>query len=141
MVSSIIVSQYTGELPKSERDRKIKGLKGPLYDSANVLKILENKQPIAWSNGCILDMQKWSFDADDLEELTRYAINHGQYIGSEWCTNKPNGASAACDSYRFTRREWNENAYKEMSFDYYVKVAIGKTGKVLLLASCHPSGS
>ncbi|MEM5498580.1 hypothetical protein WNY77_14325 [Paraglaciecola mesophila] len=141
MVSSIIVSQFSGELPEFGKDRKIKGMTGPLYDPAKVLEILKVKKPIAWANKCISDMQKWSFDEDDLEELTRYAIEHGQYIDSEWCTNKPNGAFAACDSYRFTRREWNENAYREMSFDYYVKVAIGKTGKVLLLASCHPSGS
>lgn len=141
MVSSIIVSQYSGELPKSEKDRKIKGVNGPLYDPAKVLEILNVKQPIPWANKCISDTQKWSFDGGDLEELTRYAIEHGQYIDSEWCTNKPNGAFAACDSYRFTRREWNENAFREMNFDYYVKVAIGKTGKVLLLASCHPSGS
>jgi hypothetical protein len=138
MVSSIIVSQHDGELPKPERDRKIQG---PLYDSAQVLEILNSKKPIAWSNGCISDMQKWSFDEDDLEELTRCALVYGNYIDSEWCTNKPKGAFAACDSYRFTRKEWNENAYKEMSFDYYVKVAIGKSGKVLLLASCHQSGS
>jgi hypothetical protein len=141
MVSSTIVSQYSGELPAPGKDRKIKEVTGPLYDPVKVLEILNVKQPIAWANKCISDMQKWSFDGDDLEKLTRYAIEHGQYIDSEWCTNKPNGAFAACDSYRFTRREWNENAYREMSFDYYVKVAIGKTGKVLLLASCHPSGS
>ncbi|MEI6858506.1 MAG: hypothetical protein V5788_01730 [Shewanella sp.] len=141
MVSGRIVSLHSGPLPNSNTDRKIKGLQGPLYDSDKVLEILSNKQPIAWANKCISDMQKWSFDGDDLEELTRYAIEHGQYIDSEWCTNKPNGAFAACDSYHFTRREWNENAYKEMSFDYYVKIAIGKSGKILLLASCHPSSS
>jgi hypothetical protein len=141
MVSSNIVSQFVGELPKSDKDRKIKGLKNPLYESAAILEILEEKQPIPWANGCISDMQKWSFDGSDLQDLTRYALEHGRYIDSEWCKQKPNGAWAACDAYRFTRREWNDNANKEMSFDYYIKVAIGKSGKVLLLASCHPSHS
>ena len=41
MVSSKIVSQYFGELPKSEKDRKIKGQTTPLYGSSDVLGLLE----------------------------------------------------------------------------------------------------
>ena len=141
MVSSIIISQYSGELPKSEKDRKIKGQTTPLYGSSDVLGLLDQGKLIAWSNGCARDMQKWCLDQDDIESLTKYAIEYGQYLGSEWCQPKQNGPWAACDAYRFIRKEWNEDAYKEMDFEYYIKVAIGKTGKILLLASCHPSGS
>jgi len=141
MVSSRIVSQYTGELPTSDRDRKIKGLQGPLYDPAVVLDILDKGELIPWSKGCIEDMQYWEFDQDDIEDLTRYALKFGQYIDSEWCQPKFGGPCAACDAYRFSRKEWNESAFKDISYDYFIKVAIGKTGKVLLLASCHPSGS
>ncbi|HHF3183988.1 TPA: hypothetical protein ACVOYQ_001460 [Vibrio alginolyticus] len=86
-------------------------------------------------------MQKWEFDQDDITELTQYAIRFGQYIDSEWCQSKADGPWAACDAYRFIRKEWNDNAFKELNVAYYIKVAIGKTGKVLLLVSCHPSGA
>lgn len=46
MVTSRIVSQFTGELPQLGTDRKIKGLKCPLYEPAAILGILEQQQPI-----------------------------------------------------------------------------------------------
>jgi hypothetical protein len=141
MVSSRIVSQFTGELPKSAIDRKIKGLKGPLYEPDIVIDILDKGKLIPWSTGCMRDMQKWEYGQEDVEDLARYAVRSGKYIGSEWCQSKAEGPWAACDAYRFTRREWNDAAYKLMDCDYYVKIAIGKTGQVLFLVSCHPSGS
>lgn len=141
MVSCRIVSQYSETLPSSDKDRKIGGLSGPLYDPEVVLDILGNGKLIPWSNGCMRDMQKWEFDQDDITELTQYAIRFGQYIDSEWCQSKADGPWAACDAYRFIRKEWNDNAFKELNVAYYIKVAIGKTGKVLLLVSCHPSGA
>jgi hypothetical protein len=141
MVSSRIVSQFIGELPKSDRDRKIKGQKGPLYDPAVVIGILDKGRLIPWSTGCRRDMQKWEYDQKDVEDLAKYAVSFGQYIDSEWCQSKAEGPWAACDAYRFTRREWNDAAYKEMDCEYYIKIAIGKTGQVLFLVSCHPSGS
>lgn len=141
MVSSRIVSQFTGELTKSDRDRKIKGLKGPLYDPAVVIGILDKGKLIPWSTGCRRDMQKWGYDQEDVEDLAKYAVRFGQYIDSEWCQSKAEGPWAACDAYRFTHREWNDAAYKEMDCEYYIKIAIGKTGQVLFLVSCHPSGS
>jgi hypothetical protein len=141
MVSSRILSQYSGELPTSSKDRKIKGQGGPLYDPSVILDILDKGKLVPWSSGCIRDMQKWEFDQQDVEDLTQYALKYGRYIDSEWCQSKTNGPWAACDAYCFSRKEWNDDAYKEMDFEYYIKVAIGKTGKVLLLVSCHPSGS
>lgn len=141
MVSSNIVSQYTGELPKSNQDRKIKGQQGPLYDRTTVLDVLDEGKLVPWSKGCLADMQKWELEQSDIEDLTRYAIKSGQYINSQWCQAKAGGPWAACDAYRFIRKEWNGNAFKDMDVEYYIKVAIGKTGKVLLLVSCHPSGA
>jgi len=137
----MIVSQYAGELPSSDKNRKIKGKEGPLYESAAVLDLLGKGKLIPWSKGCIRDMKKWDFDQGDIEELTTYALKFGQYIDSEWCQPKADGPWAACDAYSFTRKEWNDSAFKEMSFEYYIKVAIGKAGKILLLASCHPSST
>lgn len=58
MVTSRIVSQFTGELPQLGTDRKIKGLKCPLYEPAAILGILEQQQPIPWTSGCISDVRK-----------------------------------------------------------------------------------
>ena len=50
---------------------------------------------------------------------------------------KPSGPWAACDAYQLWHNEWVQAAYKEMCFEYYIKFAIGKSGKLLLLVSCH----
>jgi hypothetical protein len=62
---------------------------------------------------------------------------NGSFRGSEWCTSKPEGPLAACDAYAVQRAEWSQYAYKELQCRYYVKFCIGKTGKILLVASCH----
>lgn len=71
--------------------------------------------------------------------LGKLLITQGQYVNSQWCVQKPTGPWAACDGYRLFRDEWVEYAHKEMRYEYYVKFAIGKTGKLLLLVSCHLS--
>jgi len=35
--------------------------------------------------------------------------------------------------------EWVATASKEMGVEYFVKFAVGKTGQLLLLVSCHLS--
>lgn len=80
-----------------------------------------------------------ALDADELVELVTETLNKGRYIGSEWCQHKPSGPWAACDAYCLIRREWFPAAHREMDMEYYLKCAIGVSGVVLLLASCHPS--
>ncbi|MGI2137920.1 hypothetical protein [Shewanella baltica] len=140
MVSSSIASQYSGALPTSEKNRKIVGQTKPLYSKEDILNILSSSSVVAWSRGCIEDMQKWEFDQDDIDILTATAVECGKYLGSEWCQPKPEGPWAACDAYRLIRTEWNQHAFKEIDCVYYIKVAIGKTGRIILLASCHPDG-
>ena len=77
-------------------------------------------------------------DADVLE-LLKCALTTGIFKGSEWCVAKPGGSWAACDSYQVIRSEWVENAHKNMQFEYYVKFAIGKSGDLILIVSCHLS--
>ncbi len=140
MVNTVNVSRYTGTPPKGVAERKIQA--NPLYTSCEVNELLRNEenqvvQP--WTKKCIGDIQKLGFGEDDLPGLIKLAVNRGRFIGAEWCQQNPDGPWAACDSYSVIRREWIDAAYKEMDMEYYIKFAIGKSGRILLLVSCHPS--
>ncbi|MEZ8602733.1 MULTISPECIES: hypothetical protein [Vibrio] len=134
------VSAFEQDPPTSTTTGRI-NIVGPLYEKEVVLKILESEgnTPIPWTRQCKTDIQNLALDTDDINELLKQAIKQGQYLKSEWCVQKPTGPWAACDSYRLQREEWIEYAYKYISCNYYVKFAIGKTGKILLLVSCHVS--
>jgi len=139
MVNNRIVSRFTGVLPENGNDRKIRG--GPLYPAEEIMSLLGNdgSEPIiTWTKKCTSDVQRLSLDDDDLIELVQIAVYGGRFIGAEWCEQKPGGPWAACDAYSIIRKEWIPAARKEMDFEYYIKFAIGKTGKILLLTSCHP---
>lgn len=141
MVNTTIISRFSGRLPLGEGEsRKITS--GPLYPAEEVLALLANpgSQAIhAWTDKCGRDMQKWSLDADDLCELLEVALKAGRFLGAEWCVQRPNGPWAACDAYALVRQEWIPYAHREIDMGYYIKFAIAKTGKVLLVVSCHPS--
>jgi hypothetical protein len=140
MVSAKIVSQYNKKVPESFAvSRGIAG--GPLYPAADVLQILEagERSIVPWTRKCTGDLQKLTLEAEDLIAFVKEAVSDGRFIGSEWCQQQPSGPWAACDAYAFSRLEWLAAARKEMLMEYYLKCAIGKTGKILLLASCHPS--
>ncbi len=143
MVNITIVSRFSDGLPPGEGEtRKIPG--GPLYPAAEVLELLADvgDQAVrAWTDKCSKDMQKWSLDADDLCELLRIALNSGRFLGAEWCVQRPDGPWAACDAYSLVRQEWVCHARREMDMEYYIKFAIAKTGKILLVVSCHPPES
>lgn len=140
MVNKTIVSRFTGDLPLDEGAcRQIAG--GPLYPAGEVLTLLAESgaQAVrAWTNKCQKDMQKWSLDTDDLCELMELAVRSGRFRGAEWCVQRPNGPWAACDAYSLVRREWIAYARREMDMEYYIKFAIAKTGRLLLVVSCHP---
>jgi hypothetical protein len=140
MVNKTIVSRFTCDLPLVEGAcRKIAG--GPLYPVDEVLALLAKSgdQAVhAWTKKCSEDMQKWALDAGDLSELIERAMRSGRFLGAEWCVQRPNGPWAACDAYSLMRREWIPHAHREMDMEYYVKFAIAKTGRLLLVVSCHP---
>lgn len=54
----------------------------------------------------------------------------------QWCDNGQ-GALAACDAYEVCRDEMIPATGKAVQSRYFVKFAIGKTGRILLLVSCH----
>jgi len=140
MVSDTIISRFTGPLPASAAaDRTILG--GPLYPSAEVLELLKAGESAirVWTRKCTADMQKLALDPDDLVELIGQAVSAGRFIGAEWCRQNPFGPWAACDAYSLIRQERMAAACRDMPMEYYLKFAIGKTGKILLLVSCHLS--
>lgn len=115
---------------------------GPLYDKDRVLRLLtEEENIIVWTRKCGSDLQSLGIDLEDVAELIRTGLEKGIFLGSQWCEQKRNGPWAACDAYRIFRLEWSEVAHKEISVEYYIKFAINKTGKLLLVVSCHLSGS
>lgn len=142
MVNNTILSRFTAALPTngSIAARRIKG--GGLYDRLEVLEMLDGKSSevvIPWTRKCGEDLQKFAMNRSDAAHLLLLCMREGIFLGSEWCQQKPNGAWAACDAYTVAYREWNEAARKNFLIEYYLKFAIGRTGKVLLVASCHPS--
>ncbi|ADL54765.1 hypothetical protein [Gallionella capsiferriformans] len=139
MVNNTNVSRYQGQVHGAgEADLAISDT--PLYAPEVVMVLLEQRGEDAinaWTNKCIRDVQSLGWDNSDLVELIRQALQSGRYINSQWCMQKPGGPWAACDSYLLRRSEWIAAAHKNMQCEYYVKFAIGRTGQLLLLASCH----
>jgi len=141
MVNNTNISGYNGVVPASmDADRVIWG--GPLYQPDDVLKLLGAKGcegVIPWTRKCKNDLQKYSMNTEDALDLINRCLRTGQFLGSEWCKQNPNGPWAASDAYRIFVRQWVKATHKEMDFEYYIKFAIGKTGLILLLVSCHLS--
>lgn len=135
------VSAYSGQPPSEAGSKRIHIEGGPLYAVTDVLALLDagDEQTVLWTRKCVADVQQLAYGISDIRALLKQALTGGQYLKSEWCVQKPTGPWAACDSYRLQRIEWIEHAHKEMHIEYYVKFAIGKTGKLLLLVSCHIS--
>ena len=133
MVNFIIVSEYSdGPVPG---DRvKIGG--GPLYSLERVQGLVSKSGGLLlWTRKCSRDVANLTWDADDVAELIQ-SLTPSDYKDSEWCDNGK-GAWAACDAYTVRRREWVEAAHKEMTMEYFLKFAIGKTGALVLMVSCH----
>lgn len=142
MVNNVInVSAYEASPPSGVVDGRINIVGGPLYPAEGVIALLEagENSAILWTRQCIHDVQQLAFDIEDVRLLIKQAVTQGRYLNSEWCVQKPVGPWAACDAYRLFRDEWVENARKEMRHEYYIKFAIAKTGKLLLIVSCHLS--
>lgn len=132
------ISAYSDQPPADgapESKRIIKT--GPIYPTADVLEVLSAGRTIPWTRKCTRDLQNLAFDDDDIKILVKAALQEGRYLNSQWCVQTPTGPWAACDAYKLSRDEWNDYAYKDLRVDYYLKFAIGKTGKILLLVSVH----
>lgn len=133
MVNYIIVSDYSGGSTPGDRV-KIGG--GPLYSLERVQGLVSKSGGLLlWTRKCSRDVANLTWDEDDVAELIQ-SLTTSDYKDSEWCDNGK-GAWAACDAYTIRRREWVEAARKEMTVEYFLKFAIGKTGALVLMVSCH----
>ena len=140
MVTRYNISLYQGEPPKdgaTDRERKIGG---KLYSREDVEALIKDPTAIRfWTPKCQRDAAKLNLDENGATDLLRDALRHGKHLPAEWCEQRPDGPWAACDVYVLRRKEWNDAARREMDCEYYLKFAISKTGKLLLMASCHLS--
>ena len=136
MVNKFIVSEYSSSFPiESGRVKIVAG--GPLYDLARVQAIVEDENRLfSWTEKCRKDVFKL-FD-DGLAEVAGLiqCLKDSDYIDSEWCENGKN-AVAACDAYSIRRMEVIAATGRAMAVEYFLKFAIGKTGNLVLLVSCH----
>lgn len=131
------VSQHASAPPTGVERRIQSGAAAPLYDRADVLRLLGKHAIVAFTQKCTKDVQKYGLDDQQLSDLVKDAVIQGVYKGSEWCEKNPDGPWAACDVYVLSRPEWNKYAHKDILQEYYVKLAINKLGKVILLVSMH----
>ena len=139
VVNTKNASGYGGVPPVATTcDRSICG--GPLYSISTLTGLLEDggQNIVPWTRGSSADLEKLSLDLDGAARILLEALQNGRYHNSEWCQQRPSGPWAACDAYVLQRSEWIPSAHKEMMMEYYLKLAISKTGSVLLLVSFHP---
>lgn len=132
------IGQCPGNPPPrnaGDKERKVAG--GPKYAKADVLALLQAIRVRLWTKDCVTDVAKLGLDLEGAASLASEAVLHGRFKGSVWCTQSPEGPSAICDAYVLKRREWNNAAKKELDLECYVKFAIGRSGAILLLVSCH----
>ncbi len=137
MVKRKNVSIYDDtEPPDGEQGRVKIQRRTPIYSHEAVLAAAAGRV-LPWTRDCVRTVRNLGFDHDDLAQLLSEALRHGRYKDSEWCEQTDAGPWAACDAYVLRRREWNENAFKYLECEYFIKLAVAKTGQVLLLVSCH----
>lgn len=137
MVKRIVISEYSLN-PPEDGEGRAKISNGPLYDLSRVQKLAAAGGLKTWTDRC--DKTVYDLFAGDLGEVADLLghLRPVHYRDSEWCTNGRN-AWAACDAYALHRLEWVASLGKEMTIEYFVKFAVGKTGQLLLLVSCHLS--
>ncbi len=137
MVKLPVLSEYSENPPQASGTGRVKIEQGPLYPLERVQELVNDEnQLFAWTEKCRKDLHKL-FDGD----LSRVAeliccLKTTDYIDSEWCQNGK-GALAACDAYSIRRLEVMAATGRTMPVEYFLKFAIGKTGKLVLTVSCH----
>lgn len=111
---------------------------GPLYELSRIKKLARRKSGLfLWTRKCRHDTEVLALDLDGVSALI-LELQERDYRNSEWCENGKSSL-AACDAYALSRTEWNEAAHKKMTANYFLKLAIGAAGAVILVVSCHLS--
>jgi hypothetical protein len=140
MVRGVVLSLHTSDPPDEPGRAKVAG---PLYDMLQVQALVEEATLVLWTRKCIQnvrDLYEGVRDEYDSElamvvDLLK-RLPAGRYQDSEWCDNG-SGGLAACDAYEVRRSDPIAATGGRMQTRYFVKIAIGKTGQLLLVASCH----
>lgn len=136
MVTSIIVSEYSGSPPADGANRKIAG--GPLYELARVHALAQAVPGLRfWTRSSELEALDLNVDTQDVAQWL-LELTPRDYRDSEWCADGLR-AWAACDAYVLRRSEWMAAAHKHMPVDYFLKFAIARSGALILMVSCHTS--
>jgi hypothetical protein len=129
------LSAYSGEPPGDGKTRKIDG--GPLYDLARIKALSGLPDAVnLWTAKARRDVANLAMAPADVGAMIRQ-LTERDYRDSEWCDNGQN--CAACDAYALTRDEYMEHAGKSFRMVYFLKFAESKTGKLVLIVSCHTS--
>lgn len=140
MVRKIVLSEYSSDPPDQPGRAKIATEGGrPLYGLDRVKALVADETRLTlWTRKCRSNVRAL-FD-NDLEQVADLinALREDDYVDSEWCENGSD-AWAACDAYSIRRREPAPVTGKPLTVQYFVKFAIGKTGQLVLLVSCHVS--
>ncbi len=137
MVTFYVLSEYSQD-PPTESGR-VKTAVGPLYCLERVWALAQDDDKVqALTRNCRRDVDKF-FDGDygEVAALIQ-AVQARDYIDSEWCENG-SGGIAACDAYKVRRTEVIRATGKYVTFEYFLKFAIGKAGNLVLVVSCHTS--
>jgi hypothetical protein len=139
MVKIFVLSEYSTSPPTQLGGGRIKIDGGPLYDLARVQQLVGDPDGIhLLTRMCINEVHKlFGSDTEAVAALIQ-ALDGRDYIDSEWCENGKSGV-AACDAYRIRRAEVVAATSRSTTVEYFLKFAVGKTGKLVLLVSCHLS--
>lgn len=134
MVIPSNLSAYEDVPPNDGEDRKI--INGPLYPLARIQALAETPDGVfLWTRKCGRDVSNLGWDTADVADRI-LELREKDYRDSEWCENGK-GRWAACDAYSLRRTEYQEYVGKNISVEYFLKFAESKTGKLVLIISCH----
>ena len=139
MVTFLVTSEYSQDPPTQSGLRLKIDLGRPLYDLARVQALLANSAHIkAVTQKCLQDIETlFAGEYDEVAALIR-AIHPKDYRDSEWCECS-RGSVAACDAYVVRRQEVATGSGQNVSVTYFLKFAIGITGQLVVIVSCHLS--
>ena len=131
------LSRYTEAAPPNDMSRRHKIVGGPLYPVAELTALLRHQCVQVATAQARRDIADLALDAEEVSILVSDALRSGRYKDSEWCLLNGQDCWAACDSYVLMRQEWNDVVGRDLPVEYFVKIAIARTGVVVLVVSCH----
>ncbi|GJL81858.1 MAG: hypothetical protein DHS20C01_14920 [marine bacterium B5-7] len=111
-------------------------LDGPLYSLERLIAVANNKKAYIVNDRAIQDIENLGWDNSDVCRLVCH-LEDKHYHGSERCQTS-NQMSVDCDAYVIERIETTEFG-NSICARYYLKLALTKSGNLLLIVSCHLS--